>query len=134
MENKTDLTINVTSAIDKIAEKLGMGAGAIIPEYILLEKIRGIVWIIGGILLFITSIIFIYMLWPDAIAETYKYEYVGSTAFKTARYYDYIEGVITVVIFGGLLLGGSITMILSNIERIAATKAIAIQTLLRQIR
>lgn len=133
-DKKIEFTLELSNAIDKIAEKLGMGAGTIIPEYVKLEKIRGFVWIGGGILLAITVPILVAFLWPDVIALDDRYYSIGNTRFKTAEYRGYLEGMGVLSFLGVVGVGAGISMILHNIERVIAPKSLAISKLLRQVR
>ena len=127
-------SLELGDTIDKLAEKLGLGANAIIPEYTILEKVRGIVWTCGGVLLFITSIVFMFVMYPDAIPDADKYYKLGSSTFKTSLYNDYSESVAIALLIGCFMLAGGILAVLCNIERIVAPKAVAISSLIFQLR
>jgi len=133
-KKEIEFSLELTNTIDKIAEKLGMGATAIIPEYTVLEKIRGFVWTGGGIFLCLLGPIFIFLMYPDAIAQADKYYTIGSSNFKTTLYNDYSESVTIAVLIGCFISAGGILMTLCNIERIVAPKAMAISSLLSQLK
>jgi len=119
----TDIKISadLTEAIEKVSDKLGIAANAIIPEYIKNYKLNGLVWVLGGFLL----AIFPWLLMPAPFE------------FKPADSYDINWGNIYSVVRWAICLiltWAGIHTVLDNIQNIFTSKAMAINRILNQLR
>ena len=112
---------DLSSAIETLAKSLGMAAEEIIPYYVKLEVIRGILWTFGGLLLVVLPFILFYPIPPPNWAECREVNLLigGAYALKWA-------------ICIGSPWGGAYTMF-ENIDKLIAPKALAISKLINQV-
>jgi len=120
----TDIKISadLTEAIEKLSEKLGIAADAIIPEYERQFRLNGIVWCIGGLILAVIP----WFILPSS---------VNLEAINNSSDQYYCECVYIIARWGmclGLAWGGG-HCFFSYIENLYAAKAMAIRNLLNQI-
>ena len=115
------ISADLSEAIEKISDKLGIAANAIIPEYVKQIKLNGFVWIVGGALLVILP----WILMPGP----FEWEASRSYAINWKGLYNVVRWVILL----GLTWSG-IAEVLGNIENIVTPKAMAINRVLNQLR
>ena len=121
----TDIKISadLTEAIEKVSEKLGIATDAIIPEYTKRNMINGVTWIFGGLLLAVLP----WLILPES--KILPDDNFGSYDFR----WDYLYYAAR-WIFCGITTWIGLYTCFVWIENIATPKALAISTLLNQIR
>jgi len=118
--SEVKISADLTDAIEKLSEKLGIAADAIIPEYEKNIRINGIVWIIAGI---ITGVL------PWVILpQPFEYHVASSYDVDWGMTYSAIRWIACI---GMTFIGFYISM--SYIENLITSKAIAINRLMNQI-
>ena len=127
MEKESNITNDISNAIELLSEKLGMAADEILPHYTRLMLVNGIIWIVGGLFFVIVPwLLFLVEIPMKTSFSTYDV-LPSPSAYKT--FWLVIRGIFCII----TTWAGGYT-ILDSLENILALKALAISKLLNQIR